>query len=279
MNDSLRAKLQENGLLQEVESFLKEERQASYQAGVGKSYEEVDRAIEEVFGIRKEGKVLTTEFLKSAVKLHEQGLTMDIEKKFEDVKKKNIEMEEQLKKVPDAKKYEDLRETHNRMLKEKEEEIEKLKAEYETKDKISKISQVFSTLPLEFPDNDYKSFKFQQFTENLKNDGLLDNIVEIDGKIVLKGGEKHGHRDFVLEDRIKESFKQYMKDSGGEPTPKPGEPTPLNTKLSSVKSKGDALALIRNQLIEQGMKVTDEKWDTMYQKALSDNKETLEALE
>lgn len=281
MNEQLKSKLQEAGILEDVNAFIKSRETDSFNAGVGKAYEEVDKATSDIFGTAKQEKQFTTEYLKSAARLFQQGVEMDIKKQFDGIEKENKELKDKLKSNPDSvvQEYNDLRKQHNQAIKDNEKKIEEVKNEYEGKLKSTQVKFAISSIPLEFPDADYKNYKINQFTEKLKQDGLLDVMIEQEGKIVLKGGEKHGHRDFNLEEMVKEQFKPYIKETGQPEPPKAGEPAPVNTKIQGATTKSEALAIIRRGLEEKNLTVRDDAWDVEYKKALDENKDTLDNLE
>lgn len=278
MDEQLKAKLEEAGVLKDVQDFVRTEKDTSFNAGVGKAYEEVDKTTSEIFGAEKQEGQMTTMFLRNAAKMYQEGVSVDIDKKYKDIREENKSLKQKIEEQPDLSKYEDLRKTHNETLKKHEEEVAKLKQEFEFKEKQQSVQSVLSELPLEFPDDEFKSFKMQKFVEKLKEEGLLDNTVNVDGKLILKGGEKHGHKDFVLQDMAKKEFESYIKKEEGK-APSPGTPTPTSSKLASVKSKAEAIGIIRDGLVEQGLKVTDDAWDKEYMKALEENKDTLDSLE
>lgn len=279
LSEELQAKLDEAGVTQQVYDFVKQQKEESYQAGVGNVYESMDTKISELFGSQKNTGLKTTEFLANSVRDYKVGIETDIEKKYKSVKGENKTLKEQLESNPDASKYESLRKSHNEALKEHEEQIANLKKEFETKEKTFKIENQFSGIQFNTDDSDYLNFKKQSFISKLEKDGLLDNMVDIDGKIVLKGGEAQGHKDFVLNDMIQEEFKNVIKSDANPTPPRTGEPTPISTKLAGAKTKSDAVKDIRQSIIDSGINVDSTKWDDTFGKALEENKDTLDKLE
>lgn len=276
--EQLLSELKTAGVSEEIQSKLKtlvtEEKNESYQAGVGKAYENVDNTVMELFGTtKKDGeKIFSTDFLKNSFLMYKSSLEMDIEKKYKDIKAKNKELEEAMKNN-DASKIEEIRTALNKRIEELESENSNIKEEFQKKEKMLEINNVFSKFQFEVNDPEYLDFKKKQVIEP-----LLDlPIVKVDGKTVLKGGEKQGHRDIVLEDFIQKEFSSMIKQTQ---SPDIKEPQiPIETKLKSVKTKDEFYSVTREMLESQGLKPTDRKWDIERAQILEQNKEILQTLE
>lgn len=276
--EQLLSELKTAGVSEEIQSKLKtlviEEKNESYQAGVGKAYENVDNTVMELFGTtKKDGeKIFSTDFLKNSFLMYKSSLEMDIEKKYKDIKAKNKELEEAMKNN-DASKVEEIRAALNKRIEELESENKSIKEEFQKKEKMLEINNVFSKFQFEVNDPEYLDFKKKQVIEP-----LLDlPIVKVDGKTVLKGGEKQGHRDIVLEDFIQKEFSSMIKQTQ---SPDIKEPQiPIETKLKSVKTKDEFYSVTREMLESQGLKPTDRKWDIERAQILEQNKEILQTLE
>lgn len=276
--EQLLSELKAAGVSEEIQGKLKtlvtEEKNESYQAGVGKAYENVDNTVMELFGTtKKDGeKIFSTDFLKNSFSMYKSSLEMDIEKKYKDIKAKNKELEEAMKNN-DASKIEEIRTALNKRIEELESENSNIKVEFQKKEKMLEINNVFSKFQFEVNDPEYLDFKKKQVIEP-----LLDlPIVKVDGKTVLKGGEKQGHRDIVLEDFIQKEFSSLIKQTQ---SPDIKEPQiPIETKLKSVKTKDEFYSVTREMLESQGLKPTDKRWDTERTQILEQNKEILQTLE
>jgi len=258
--EQLLSELKTAGVSEEIQGKLKtlitEEKNESYQAGVGKAYENVDNTVMELFGTtKKDGeKIFSTDFLKNSFSMYKSSLEMDIEKKYKDIKVKNKELEEAMKNN-DTSKVEEIRTALNKRIEELESENKSIKEEFQKKEKMLEINNVFSKFQFEVNDPEYLDFKKKQVIEP-----LLDlPIVKVDGKTVLKGGEKQGHRDIVLEDFIQKEFSSMIKQTQ---SPDIKEPQiPIETKLKSVKTKDEFYSVTREMLESQGLKPTDRKWE------------------
>jgi len=275
--EQLLSELKTAGVSEEIQSkvktLVKEEKDDSYQAGVGRAYENFDNAVMELFGTTKEGNgIKSTDFLKNSFSMYKSSLEMDIEKKYKDIKLKNKELEEAMKNN-DASKVEEIRTALNKRIEELENENQSIKGEFQKKEKMLEINNVFSKFQFETNDQDYLDFKKKQVIEP-----LLDlPIVKVDGKTVLKGGEKQGHRDIVLEDFIQKEFSSLIKQTQSPDIKEPA--IPAESKLKSVKTKDEFYSVTREILESQGLKPTDKKWDTERAQILEQNKEILQTLE
>lgn len=260
-----------------VAPILIKEKTDSFEAGVGNAYENVDKKVEELFGIQKQGKELSTVFLGKAFDMFKQGFEMDIKKNYSTIEEENKGLKEKLKSVPDAAKYEDLNKTYNEALKKHEEEINSLKMDFENKTKESKIDMYLNTLPFDASiDKGYLEYKKNSLKEDIKKRGF--SIEEVGGKIVLKGGENEGHRNYNLEDFVKEPLKDVFKKETTT-TPTPGaEGGGYSSKVAMAKTKDDFFVAIRENLEAKGMKVTDANWDSARAKEIEINKSILDSI-
>lgn len=276
--ETIKADLTAVGATEEVISkaieLVQKEKELSYDAGVGKAYGEVDNTIKELYGIDKNEKEFATSYLKRSVELTKNGLRNSIEQEFSGIKKENETLKEQLKTVPDAAKYEDLRNQHNKLISDFELEKQTLLKDFETSKKKLVIEAEVNKLPFSVEDAEYLGFQKEKVINDIIKRGF--DIVDVNGKKVLRGGESEGHKDYVLEDFAKEKLGSLLKKQN--PSNPTGEPTPQNTQLVSAKSKQEALSIIRKGLEEKGFKAHQPTWAKAWSDALESNKEILQKL-
>ena len=274
--DDLRVELTRLGFtedqVKQLEPIFKSEKDESYNAGVGNAYENVDKEINSLFGVEKQGREMSTIYLRNSFNMFKQGFEADIDKKYESIKSKNKELEEQLKSVPDAAKYDSLQKTYNEAIENHKLELQKLETNFNNQQKRSKIEMFIKSLPFdEKHDKDYVNFKTKSLIDDIEKRGF--EVEEVNGKIMLKGGESEGHRSFELSEFAKEPLAGLLK---SETTPPRLPNAPQG--LSSIKSKEEFYTGIRKGLEDKGLKITDDNWDSAYQKEIEANKSILESI-
>lgn len=261
-------------IITKVLDIVQLEKSASYDAGVGKAYGEVDATIKTLFGIEKNEKEFATNYLKRSVDLTKQGIKETAEKEYSEIKKENDILKTQLSQVPDAAKYEDLRRQHNEIIDSHNKEKNDLLKTFESEKKKLRLEANINTLPLQAEDKEYLKYQKSKFIDDVLNRGF--EIIERDGKTILKGGESEGHKDYVLEDFAKEKLSHLIKvNSSGVRT---DEPTPQNVMLSGAKTKQEALTIMRKTLEEKGYNATQSTWAKVWNDELEKNKSILQNL-
>jgi len=277
--ETIKQELAAVGAAEEVVSkaieIIQKEKEVSYDAGVGKAYGEVDTVVKDIFGIDKNEKEFATEYLKRSFKTTKSGLENSIESKFLDIRKENETLKEQLKTVPDAAKYEDLRKQHNNVLEDFAKEKNDMLKNFETEKKKLIIEANINSLPFSVEDKEYLRYQKEVFINDILKRGF--DVIDSDGKKILRGGETEGHKDYVLEDFAKEKLSHLIKKQGtGLRT---DEPDPTNTTLINAKSKNEAFSMIRKSLEEKGYNVTQPTWAKVWAEELEKQKIILQKLE
>lgn len=267
--------LEEQGFTEDQIKILKPlvdaEKDKSFSAGFGKTSENVDSTVKEIFGIDKEEKEMSTDYLKRVHGIAVKGIESSAKTKYEKTitelneKIKNSKGDETLKADLEKTKadFEALRETHNGKMSEYEEF--KLSSESE-KDNILKdfkIKQSLSSLGLEHADKDYLNYKLSGFIDSIKENF---EVVESEGKLILKGGEKNQFKNHDLVDFAKSELKDLLKSDSGVVNPSSSDVNSNSTKskIAASANKGDALEIIKEELINEGSDPGSDDWSKKY---------------
>ena len=267
----------DTSIIDAAKDVLSKTNDFAYNGGVGRAYGEIDSAIKDVFSTEKDKGEQATSYLRRAAKLNEEGLRMDVKKGFEGIEKENQTLKSQLKDVPDASKYTDLQQTYNKALDDHKIEIENVKKGFESELKGYKIKSVVNGIGLHHDDKSYLNHKVNTFVSSITDDGF--DVVEQDGKIVLVGGEKQQHRQFVLEDYAKENLKDFLSAPSDKKSVETVEEKAKTTTLATAKTKSEAYGKIREQVMKKhDINVTHPTWQKRYAEALKENEAILEKL-
>lgn len=257
VNTSLKEAGVSGDIITAVNSVIKESNDFGYQGGVGIAYEEVEKAVKAEFGTEKNSGEKATSFLVRSKGLYEVGLRADISKDFEGVKKENIDLKTQLKSNPDTEKYTSLQETYNKSLTENQKMVDELNGKHQGELKQYKLKSSVSSLGLKHDDANYLGFKLDNFINDVSKRDF--EVIERDGRIVLRGGESESHKEHFLDEMAKESLKEFLPTDPK--SPKTPEGRAKATTFNDAKTKAEYLSKLReNTEKEFNINVTSTSW-------------------
>lgn len=253
---------------------LTKEKTASFDAGVGRSYEEVEKYTKETFGIDKNENEKATDYFKRSAGLFKSGVKNSIEREYEPIKNELTTLQEKIKSgISDEKlkkEFDELKETYNITTKQMNELKESFESEKKDITLNFQIKNAIAGLKFNIEDKEYIDHKIGKFIADAKTEY---EIVETDKGLLFKGNSKNGYKDFTIDELVNEKLGSLIKKDGeqakqivqGAANARP------DIQISQAKTKGEAYEIIRQKLITQGLKISSPDWEEKFKSELKAN--------
>jgi FtsZ-binding cell division protein ZapB len=269
-------------LVDKIVPLVQKHKDTSFSAGVGKAYQEVGTKVKTIFGVEKEEGEKETAYLERAYKLYEQGMEMDFSKRLlEPTKKELNELKEKLKNgMTDEKfklEFDELKGKYNSTSN----EFEAFKKDSEAKHKDSELNwQIKAELKgvkFNSEDKEYLNFKQNKFIETIKKDFEITNT---ESGLIFKGGKENGYKDFTLPELIEKNFadlivKEQTQQANGASAVNSGA---IGARIAASATQGEALEIIRQSMIAEGMKITDTNWSEKFKENMKKYQDDLKKI-